>query len=975
MQQYLDMKTECPGTVLLFRLGDFYESFFDDAKIVSRALDLVLTRRGTGADGAEIPMCGVPWHAFDNYMARLVRAGHSVAIAEQMESPEEARERGHKQIERKIVRILTAGTLTDENLLSPKKSNFLIAVFPKPVDKISNLKSQISNFEIAGCDISTGEFFTGELSGDSLMDEMIRLAPAEIIFPESSAEIPEIQRIRAAFKTVPVYDKLYDRADIGQIAQRIFGYDLGQFEGRTGQGAGSLYRSQSAQVRAQAGLNIKDKNSDADNFELKTYNQPALCALRPSTSASAVALLAGYLDMTQRGATLSFRAPYRLGAGRRLLIDAATWRSLEIDEPIQAGGATLLGVIDKTRTSAGARKLRAILRELSGDARVIQRRQEHVEHMVRHPDITASIRTALGRVPDIGRAISRLLSNRGTPRDLRGVMEFAKSLPGMKVLGKKLDADLAAQFDGLDTNDELVVELIASLSDELPTFFRDGGVIRAGYDAALDNMNSLAHGAREVIAKLQSEYAAKAAATNLKIKYNNILGYHIEVPSRQADKLFAPESGFIHRQTMVGSVRFTTARLIEMDNEVRGAAERASGIEAEIVARIIEMIRDASPSLLRAADILADVDVWAALAECAEEYEWVRPTITEDQSFDVVGGRHPVVEKILRDRAEQFVKNDCCLGCDHGIQVEERRAQSEGINNQGLPTSNSPALCALRSSTSPKCIALLTGPNMAGKSTYLRQNALIVVLAHLGSFVPAMSARIGICDQLFSRVGASDNLAAGQSTFMVEMTETANILNRATEKSFIIFDEIGRGTATFDGLSIAWAVLEFLDKLAPRTLFATHYHELTALACSDVTGDTKQVTGNSSHVSRITCHLSRVNCLTVEVREHNNEIIFMHKVLPGVATSSYGIHVAQMAGMPESVVRRAEEVLAQLEDNGSQVEDRSKSAGRRAQGEKVKEHTGQREDKTSKASAEATPALCALRPSTCHKAQMSLFGD
>ncbi|MCL2890050.1 MAG: DNA mismatch repair protein MutS, partial [Alphaproteobacteria bacterium] len=377
--------------------------------------------------------------------------------------------------------------------------------------------------------------------------------------------------------------------------------------------------------------------------------------------------------------------------------------------------------------------------------------------------------------------------------------------------------------------------------------------VRDGFDTALDHMRGLAHGAREIIASMQSEYSGATGIATLKIKYNNILGYHIEVPSKQADKLFAPDSGFIHRQTMAGNVRFTTARLVELDNEVRGAADRAAGIESEIIGRLIENVKNISASLVHTADLLAAADVWSALADAAEEYKWVRPRVTDCCGFDVTGGRHPVVEDILRKHATKFVKNDCVLGND-------------------------------------KNIALLTGPNMAGKSTYLRQNALIVILAHLGSFVPADAATIGVCDQLFSRVGASDNLAAGQSTFMVEMTETANILNRATEKSFIIFDEIGRGTATFDGLSIAWAVLEFLDKLAPRALFATHYHELTALT------------------------LGRVKSLTVEVKEHNNEIIFMHKVIPGAATSSYGIHVAKMAGMPESVVRRAEEVLGTLEN-------------------------------------------------------------
>ncbi|MDR1207700.1 MAG: DNA mismatch repair protein MutS [Rickettsiales bacterium] len=796
MQQYVDMKAECPDAVLMFRLGDFYESFFEDAKIASKALDLVLTKRGKDGDDADIPMCGIPWHASDNYLGRLVRAGFSVAIAEQMESPEDAKSRGHKQIERKIIRILTPGTLIDENLLSPTSANFLVAVAP----------AGSGRYDIAGCDISTGEFFVGDLS-DNLFDELSRLNPAEIIYPESAAEIPEIKRVRGAFKTTPVYDRIYARENITDTIAELFGIENTQ-------------------------INIS------------------------------IQLLAGFLESTQRGAKISFRAPYRLGKGARLLVDAATWKSLEIDEAITSGGATLLDVIDKTRSCAGARRLRAYLRELSGDAAEIKKRQEHIGHLLLNKDVFNNVRSMLSRVPDVGRALSRLTLNRGTPRDLRGISEFLLSLPDIKSAGLKLDPVLSARFKGILTHDNLAYELKSALADELPAFFRDGNIIRPGFNAALDNMNALAHGAREVIAGLQAEYVKNTEIGTLKIKYNNILGYHIEVPSRQADKLFADSENFIHRQTMAGNVRFTTKRLIELDNEVRGSAEKSNAIESEIVADLIAKILEISGDLSVTADLLADADVWVALAECADEYGWTRPKITDDRAFDIRGGRHPVVEKILHSRAERFVKNDAGL--------------------------------------SEKRIALLTGPNMAGKSTYLRANALIVILAHLGSFVPADSAVIGICDQLFSRVGASDNLAAGQSTFMVEMTETANILNRATDKSFIIFDEIGRGTATFDGLSIAWAVLEFLNRMAPRTLFATHYHELTALGDDETQKDNPR--------------LDHVKNLTVSVAEHNGDIVFMHKIMPGRATSSYGIHVAKMAGMPDSVVRRAEEVLSGLEN-------------------------------------------------------------
>ncbi|MCL1892045.1 MAG: DNA mismatch repair protein MutS [Alphaproteobacteria bacterium] len=786
MQQYLDMKAENPDAILLFRLGDFYEAFFADAKILSKALNLVLTHRGTDERGSDIPMCGIPWHAAENYIARMVRTGAAVALAEQMETPEEAKARGNKQIERKVVRVMTPGTLTDDNLLSPKKSNFLVAVAPQ----------SDSSFDFAGCDISTGEFFVGR--SENIFDDMSRINPAEIIYPENIAETPEIKRLRESFATTPVHEKLYDRTDIDEIVSSTF-----QLSGSS---------------------TLADK------------------------------LLAVYLRQTQRGANVAFRTPYRFGAGFQLLVDSATWKSLEIDSVLNDGGHCLLDILDKTRTAAGGRRLRAYLRQLSGDIGEIRRRQEHIAHLLVNRDVFHSLCAELVRLPDAGRSITRLISGRGAPRDLRAASDFLIALPMAKITGAKLDADMAAKFADIKTFDSFALELRLALSDALPAFFRDGGIIAPGFDDALDNMNRMAHGAKETIAALQAEYIKSTNVSTLKIKFNNILGYYIEVPNTRSEALMTPEAGFIHRQTMAGNMRFTTARLIDLDNEVRGAGEKAAAIEAQIIANLIDKVRDISDDLLATAELLANADVWLALADAAEEYGWVRPTMTSGAEFDVKNGRHPVVEYVLRKSGNQFVRNDCELN--------------------------------------DKKIALLTGPNMAGKSTYLRQNALLVVLAHLGSFIPADKATIGICDQLFSRVGASDNLAAGQSTFMVEMQETANILNRATNKSFIIFDEIGRGTATYDGMAIAQAVLEFLDTLQPRTLFATHYHELTGLK------------------------FNAVKNLTVEVAEHNDEIIFMHKIASGVANRSYGIHVAQMAGMPESVVANASRILVGLENGG-----------------------------------------------------------
>lgn len=793
MQQYVDFKSENPDALLMFRLGDFYESFFEDAKTISAKLGLVLTSRGTDGDGADIPMCGIPWHAAESYFGRLVRMGYKLALVEQMETPAQAKERGHKFIERKITRVLTPGTLTDENLLSPKSANFLVAI----------VRVAHESFDFAGCDISTGEFFVGRT--DDVIDDLVRISPAEIIYPASDAEYETVLHIRDMFKSTPVFDKIYRRGDIDTIIGAVF-----------------------------SGTRAEERQENV-----------------------AIGLLAAYLFNTQRGAALTFRAPYKFNAGAQLLVDSATWKSLEIDSALNDGGRCLLDVLDNTKTAAGGRKLRAYLRNLSADAVEIKNRQGHIEHMVLNPDCRTIVANALSRVPDVGRALSRLMAGRGAPRDMRHVCDFLIEIPNLKMIGTRLSAGLAARTENIRTHDELALRLRSALVDDLPTFFRDGGVIRDGFDAALDNMRKLSHGAQETVAAMQAEYATQTGINTLKIKFNNVIGYFIEVPSAKATPLMQPESGFIHRQTLVGNVRFTTPRLVELDNDIRSATDKAAAIESNLIEKLISEIRAVADDILAAADVFADLDVWCTLANCATEWEWTRPEITNGNEFEIVGGRHPVIESALREHGNSFVKNDC------------------NLNEQS--------------------VALLTGPNMAGKSTYLRQNALLVVLAHMGSFVPAARAKIGICDQLFSRVGASDNLAAGQSTFMVEMGETANILRRATPHSFIIFDEIGRGTATYDGMAIAQAVLEYLDTLCARTLFATHYHELTA-----------RVASNGGE-------LENVSCLTIDVREHNNEIVFMHRIIPGVASRSYGIHVAKMAGMPESVVARAESVLAGLE--------------------------------------------------------------
>ena len=463
MQQYLDMKAENPDALLLFRLGDFYEAFFDDAKTISKSLSLVLTRRGTDESGADIPMCGIPWHAADNYLGRLVKNGFRVALVEQMETPAQAKERGHKFIERKIVRVLTPGTLTDENLLNPKSANFLVAIVP-----IQNNK-----FDVAGCDISTGEFFIGQTA--DLIDDLVRLNPAEVIYPASFAEHDTIFHLRTIFKTTPVYEKLYIRSDITQIVSRVFG--------------GVVTDAQS------------------ENMDNATY------------------LLAGYLFNTQRGAGTTFRAPRQFKSGEQLLIDSATWKSLEIDAPINDSGACLVDVLDKTKTAAGARKLRAYLRALSGDIAEIKSRQMHIAHFVSNRNTMINVAHDLASMPDAGRSLARLMSGRGTPRDMAHIKDFILNLPNAKMMAQTLDNDFAKRLGTIETHDDLAAKLKRALNDELPTFFRDGNVIRDGFDIALDKMRELSHGARNTIAELQAQYIEQTKIHTLKIKFNN--KYHI----------------------------------------------------------------------------------------------------------------------------------------------------------------------------------------------------------------------------------------------------------------------------------------------------------------------------------------------------------------------------------------------------------------------------------------------------------------
>ncbi|MDR2685372.1 MAG: DNA mismatch repair protein MutS [Rickettsiales bacterium] len=844
MQQYVGMKQQVPDALLLFRIGDFFEAFFNDAKIISGAIDLVLTKRGTTPDGKGIPMCGIPAHALDSYMGKLVKLGYHVALADQMESPDEAKARGAKQMRREVVRVVTPGTLTDESLLKARSQNLLMAIVKSGdsdrVIKCSGWGQETPprdgemEWWVAACDISTGEFLVGE-TNFNLIDAVAKANPAEIIMPEFLSEDETALRIKKSWPLHFIHKNVAVRSDINEIRESVFG------------------------ARG-------------------THNP-------------AVDLLAVYLNQTQRGAALVFQAPKSFNSGSVMSIDQSSFESLEIDKSIRADGAALLDVIDKTKTAMGGRRLKQLLREPSTDLQEIARRQNNIEILLKNKSALGEVQALLNGTPDIARSLTRLVSGRGMPRDLVATRNFIISVSGFKAAALRLGDDMKSKFVALSDFYELGDILTRGINEEVPAFFRDGGTIRAGYNAALDRLRSLGGDAKKVAMSLQEEYAKQTGVANLRVKFNNVIGYFVETTAKNADPLMRPGSGFIHRQSVANYLRFTTEQLANLDSEIRTATDKANALEQETIAEIIAKVAAESQAIIDAQNLIAELDVWAGLAEAADEFYWTRPSVVAEPVLDIRGGRHPVVEKIMRAKALQFVANDCELG-NSGDKVSAE--PTDITTTPPLRGTPSPAKGNIERGTQAKgAINIITGPNMAGKSTYLRQNALIIILAHLGSFVPAQSAVIGLVDKLFSRVGASDNLAQGQSTFMVEMSETANILRNATERSFVILDEIGRGTATWDGMAIAQATLEFLDGVRPRTLFATHYHELTDL------------------------RLSAVKNSTMQVKESDGEIAFMYKVVFEAVGKSYGIHVAKLAGMPESVVRRAEEILGGLEGKGA----------------------------------------------------------
>ena len=803
MAQYLDIKSGYPDALLFYRMGDFYELFFDDAVAAAAALDIALPKRGKHL-GDDIPMCGVPVHAAENYLLTLIRKGFRVAVCEQMEDPAEAKKRGSKSVvKREVVRLVTPGTLTEESLLEARRHNYLAAFV--------EIRGEGA---LSWVDISTGAFRVMPCPRVRLAPELVRLGPSEVLVSEMAEQ------------------------------------DLAELVTESGAALTPLARGSFDSASAEARL-------------CGLLNVAALDAFGTFTRAEvgAMGALVGYLEITQRGRLPMLRAPQREAIGGAVQIDAATRRNLELTRSLSGGReGSLLAAIDRTATAGGGRLLELRIASPARDLRVIRDRLAKVDALVEDGDARGMIRKALKSVPDVERALARLALDRGGPRDLAAIragLKQAAVIAGMlERFGPDAFGDLGTAMTGFD---ELASTLESALVDDPPLLARDGGFIAAGQDAELDEARRLRDQGRGVIAGMQADYAGKTGIQSLKIRHNNVLGYFIETTATHAEKMMSPplSETFIHRQTTANAVRFTTVELADMETRILNAGGRALEIERRLYSSLTRAVLDRAADISACAAALADVDVAAAHAAQARAAGWCRPTVDDSRDFVLEGGRHPVVESALRSDGEPFVANDCTLEPGGGA-----------------------------------AIWLLTGPNMAGKSTFLRQNALIALLAQSGSYVPAVSARIGIVSQIFSRVGASDDLARGRSTFMVEMVETAAILNQADERALVILDEIGRGTATYDGLSIAWATLEHLHAVNRcRALFATHYHELTALADS----------------------LAGVENATVAVREWQGDVIFLHEVRKGAADRSYGVQVARLAGLPAAVVERARIVLDALE--------------------------------------------------------------
>ena len=810
MERYLEVKRQNPGSILLFRMGDFYELFFEDAVVSSKVLGLTWTSRDKGSTNP-IPMAGFPYHALEGYLRKLIVAGHRVAVCEQMEDPKLAK----GMIKREVTQVVTPGTLIDEALLDPRESNFLASVWP----------SRAGSVGLAWLEVSTGRFVTSNLEPAQLADELARIRPSECVYPEHLAND---ERLRPLF------------ARGGLLATPRAPWCW-------------------AEEACRSALLKHFGTTTLEGFDIDST----------SAGVTAAGALLEYVQEMQKSslAHISRLEPYRRGTS--LIIDEATRASLELTRTIREGKRdnSLLSVLDETVSPMGARLLAEWLSNPLANLGAINRRLDAVEELTRDTMFCRDLREILGETYDLQRLTAKVATGRASPRDLGSLTRSLALLPRLKAkLAGRQSALLQLLEADLDLNAEIRAIIDATLVDEPPLLTTDGGAIRPGFNATLDELRDLARGGKEWIARYQAKESERLGLPNLKVGFNKVFGYYLEVTAAQAAKI-PPE--YIRKQTLKNQERFITPELKEYEDKVLRAEERAISLEQELFAALRERVAAATARLKQTADVLSEVDVLAALATLAVKQGYCRPELTDDPILDIREGRHPVLDKLMPSGS--FVPNDVKLGVPSSDAVDAPNTR----NFRGR-------------------VQLITGPNMAGKSTYIRQAALLTIMAQMGSFIPASEARIGIADRIFARVGASDELSKGQSTFMVEMTETARILNSASDRSLVILDEIGRGTSTYDGISLAWAVTEFLhDQIRCRTLFATHYHELTEL----------------------TKTLPETSNWNVAIREHGDDIVFLHKIVEGPADKSYGIHVAKIAGLPREVVERAQVILAQLESD------------------------------------------------------------
>ena len=791
MQQYLSIKSTHKDYLLFYRLGDFYELFFEDAKVASKILDIVLTKRGVQA-GNDIPMCGVPYHSATHYINKLLKNGYSIAICEQLESPEEAKKRGYKAVvKREVVQIITPGTLIEDNLLDPKSPNYLMA--------IAEYKG---NYAVAWIELSTGEFYVSNCNKIHIKNEISRLSPKETIISQKHAS--EFLSMQANF--TPRSNNIFDYQS---CCKRIEEY----------------YKVASIQG-------------------LGDFNQAQIIV---------AGVLIEYIMHTQKNNLPKIGVLKNIDRKFFMEIDGATRRNLELEKSAENKKFTLLNTIDRTITSAGGRLLKTRISSPLCNATAINKRLECVDFFYDAKELRVHLRKYLKYFPDVQRALSKAFTNKAAFKDLNTIKNGLKIATMISELLRVKEIKLTSGINALVSQIFGYSKLMAELEDALippEEISEDESPIRTSYNQHLKELYDIKNNSHQKIASIRTKYRQKTGVQNLKISKNNIFGYFVEVTSTNANKM--DKDFFIHKQTLGNSVRYFTDELKELENTLLNCVNKITNLEQEIFQKLCDQVKDCFDEISLVVTSIANLDLYSSLAEVAEEQKYVKPHIDDSDGVEIEEGRHPVVEHFQK---KEFIPNSC------NISEDER-------------------------------IWLITGPNMAGKSTFLRQNALICILAQIGSYVPAKRVSLGVVDKIFSRIGAADNIAKGESTFMVEMIETAYILNNTTQKSLVILDEIGRGTSTHDGIAIAWAVLKYLhDKINCRTLFATHYHELTQL---------KE-------------HLARVATYTMEIKEWNEEIIFMHKIISGIADSSYGVHVAQLAGLPDEVIDIAEKVLQNFE--------------------------------------------------------------